>query len=226
MSVPLKNSSLATWSTNFFTRGSATPSVFGLTTTQMTAYEPLHEAFLAAYQAAAEPESRSTVLVTARNTAKANLLPMARELYGFVQSNTSVTAENRSLIGVKNRAEPSPVPAPTVSPAIDFLQIVGRTVTARVHDDETPRRAKPPGVKGATIFSHVGPTPPADIAAWKFEGSTTKSTFNVVFPSDTPAGAVIWLTALWFNNKSQNGPACEPVSTYLAGGAVTLNQAA
>jgi hypothetical protein len=226
MAIPRKDSLLVTWSTNFNALGTASPTTYGLTAPQMAAYTPLHTAFVTAYQAAAVPGTRSTALVTARNQAKADLLEYARELYGFVQVNTSVSAEDKDMIGVKNRASPSPIGPPEESPAIDVDGVVGRTVRCRIHNGDALKRGKPIGVKGSTVFSYVGATPPGDLGAWKFQGSTNKGSFEIVFDDTVPAGSQVWLTAFWFNEKSQNGPACTPITTYLAGGSVSLGLAA
>jgi hypothetical protein len=63
----------------------------------------------------------------------------------------------------------------------------------------------------------VGATAAADISAWKFEGNTGRTNVEVVFPSTVAAGAVVWLTAFWFNGRKQSGPACAPVSTNVQG---------
>ena len=34
-------------------------------------------------------------------------------------------------------------------------------------------------------------------------------------PADTAAGAKVWLTAFYFNERKQNGPACAPVGAVI-----------
>ena len=88
-----------------------------------------------------------------------------------------------------------------------------------LHDALNPtRRGKPLGVAGASVFSFVGPTAPAELAAWKFEGNTTRTRVDVLFPADTPPGSKIWVCAFWFNPRAQAGPTSAPVSTNLPGG--------
>jgi len=223
MAIPLKDSALAAWSTNFDTRITATPTVFGLVAAQATAYGVLHDAFIAAYNAASVIGARSKSLVTAKATAKAALMPYARELYGFVQASLTVTDADKDLLGVTvKNTDPAPIPAPIVSPDIDFISVLGRVAKIRIHDAASSNRRKPAGVKGATVFSYVGTTPPEDIRAWKFEGSTTKDVIDVSFPDSVAPGALVWLTAFWFNNRSLSGPACNPVSTHLQFGGVSM----
>ena len=112
---------------------------------------------------------------------------------------------------------------PEHAPDVDFVSVIGRTVKIRLHDSQSPsRRGKPPHIDGASVFSHVGDAPPASISDWKFEGSTTRTVAEINFDSSTPPGAKVWVTAFWFNPRSQSGPACDPVSTHLQGGGVTI----
>ncbi len=66
-------------------------------------------------------------------------------------------------------------------------------------------------MKGATIFSYVGATPPTDASAYKFEGNTALTTFDVTFPDTVVPGSAVWITAMWFNTRAQSGPAAQPV---------------
>jgi hypothetical protein len=227
MPVPVKDSDLAAWTTNFSTRITATPAAFSLTSAQATAYATLSTAFIAAYAAANTPGSRSRSLVAAKDSAKEALLDSpggARELYGFVQDSKSVTDANKELLNVLVRkTEPTPIPPPAIAPGIMVLSAEGRKLTIRLFDPATPnRRARPFGVSGMSVFSFVGPTPPVDINAWKFEGNTSRTTVEVTFPESVPNWSTVWTTAFYFNNRKQSGPAAEPVSAALPGGGVSM----
>src|SRR5438067_1011799 len=103
------------------------------------------------------------------------------------------------------------------------LSVFAWTVRIRLYDiASVAMRGKPPGVNGAAVFSHVGETAPTDIGAWQFQGNTGKTNMDVVFPNTIAPGAKVWLTAFWFNGRKQSGPACNPVSTNLQGGSVSM----
>jgi hypothetical protein len=225
MAIPTKDTLLLNWSTNFNTRGTATPTTLGLTAAQMTAYTPLHDGFVAAYNAMNILGARSKSLVSAKNTAKAALLVYARQLYGFVQANADVSNADKDLLGVTVRAQPSPIPAPIDAPQMDIVSVVGRTVSVRLHSATTQgKRGKPAGVKGAAVFSYVGATPPTDPSVYKFEGTTTRTTFDIVFPDSAEPGTTVWVTAMWFNERAQSGPACTPMSTVIQYGMSQMQQ--
>lgn len=227
MAVPTIDSLLLNWSTNFNTRATASPTTFGLTAAQMTAYTPVHDAFVTAYNAASAPGARSKSLTTAKEQAKVNLLAAARPLYGLVQANPAVSAANKDLIGVTVRAVPAPIPPPADAPALDVVSVTGRTVRIRLHDSTTAsRRGKPPYVAGATVMSFVGAAPPADPGAWKFEGNTTRTSVDVLFPDSVAPGAQVWLCAMWYNERAQSGPSCAPVAANLQFGSAAAAAAA
>ena len=54
-------------------------------------------------------------------------------------------------------------------------------------------------------------TYPENTAVYKYEGSTSKTTTDVLFNEDIAPGTKVWLTAFFFNERKQNGPACTPV---------------
>ena len=221
--LPTREADLVTWSTNFSTKITAAPTTYGLVAGQATTYAGLHDDFVAAYLLANAPATRSPTNIIAKDEAKRLLKANARVLAAVVQAWPSITDELRSELGLTvPDATISSIPAPTDSPKMDIISAVVRTVTIRLHDINNPtRRGRPDGVAGASVFSAVGTTPPVEIAAWKFEGSTSRTTdISIEFDASVPSGATVWLCAFWFNSKMESGPACAPVSTNLPGGAV------
>jgi len=223
MAVPKKDSDLVNYSTNFNTLGVAHPTDFGLTAAQMTAYTPLHTAWINAYTACNVEGGKNPSLVAAKNSAKAALLPYARQLYAVVQSSLTVTDANKRLIGVTIRkTTPTPTPPPADSPKLSILSVVGRTVRCQVEDRAFPGTKRKPGnALGVTILSFAGATPPAaGDPNWKLEGQTGKTIFDVQFANDITPGTPCWVTALWYNRRGAYSPACEPLQTYLQIGPV------
>jgi hypothetical protein len=219
--LPARDAELVTWSTNFNTRVTAAPTTYGLTAAQATAYDALHDAFVAAYNAASSDAGNSTSAIITKDDARAALKANARMLARIVQATPTVTNTQKSDLGLTVRdADPSPIPPPDAAPGLDVVSVSGNTVRIRLHDTANPtRRGRPDGVAGAAVFSYVGAAAPSDPGAWKFEGNTVKTTVDVVFPGATAPGAKVWFTAFWFNPRAQSGPACAPVGTNIQGGA-------
>jgi hypothetical protein len=212
--LPNKDAALLAWSLNFSAKITATPTAYGLTAPQATAYATLHTNYATAL-AACDPGERSKSLVAAKNAARAALKSSARLLALLVQGTASVTDAQKLELGLTVRAMPSPIPPPAYAPALDVVSVSGRTVRIRLHDStDAARRGKPAGVNGATVLSFVGTTPPDGVdGGWKFEGNTGRTIVDVVFPETVAAGAKVWLAAFWFNGSKQSGPICAPVGT-------------
>jgi hypothetical protein len=221
MAVPTLDAPLAEWSTNFNTLGVASPTTYALTAAQMTQYTGLHTTWISAYNAAKADGSRSRALVMAKNDAKADLLPYARQLYSFIQASEAVTNENKTAIGVTVRkTEPTPMPPPAFAPQIVVESVIGRTAKVRLADATAPaKRRRPVNAEGATILSAYGATPPpAGDSGWKIEGQTGRTTFSIEFGHEVGSTTPCWITAVWYNRRGEYSPATTPVQCYLQGG--------
>ncbi len=207
---------------NFSTLITATPVPLGLTAAQATAFAALNTAFAAAYATAINPVTRTKVTVAAKDAARALLVANTRLLANIVYSTAGVTNAQKLSLGLRLKAPPTPVPQPGSAPLVDFISTVARTVKVRVHDGAPPKRAKPAGVKSATVFSFVGPTAPPSVDGWKYEGVSNKSVFDIVFPDTVANGALIWVAAVWNNAKNQSGPPSDPVSINIPGGGMSM----
>jgi len=224
--LPTRESELVTFSTNFNAKLAAGAATYGLSNTQASGYTVLHDAFAAAYQTANNPDTRSPSNIAAKNTAKENLIDGPggiRELAAIVQAFPAITAEQLTELGLTVRdREPTPIPPPTVSPEMDFVPTGTRTIRIRLHNETVLNRRKPEGVKGATVFYHVGAAAPAELKDWTFHESTTRTVLDVNLPAEIAAGSQVWFTAFWFNPRSQSGPATTPVSTFVQYGGLSM----
>jgi hypothetical protein len=221
MAIPTTDAALVDWSTNADTRLTASPATYGTTAAIATAYHAVHQPFVDAYGdvvAARESGTRSSSLCAIKDAAKSALLAFARPLYKQIQANNSgVTAAAKIELGiVVPDVLPSPVPPPAMAPALSVVRVDGRLVRIRLADPAHPtRRRLPAGVNGATVMSFVGATPPADPFACRYEGSTSRSEVDVLFPETVAPGTQVWLVAFFFNARKQNGPACAPVGAVI-----------
>jgi hypothetical protein len=219
--IPSREADIVTWSVNFNTKITATPTAYGLTAAQASAYAAKHTTFVAAHQTARDPDTRSPAAIVGKDVAKTALVAEARKLARIVQAEPSVTPQQKAELGLTVRdVEPTPVPPPSSPPDLDLVSAVVRTVRLRLeHSGSTSRRGKPYGVAGAAVYSFVGAEPPSKLADWKFEGNTTRTVVQVLFDPEVAPGAKVWITACWFNPRMQNGPASSPLSTHIPGGA-------
>lgn len=220
--VPAKDGELLVWVNGFSSKITATPTAYGLVATQCTALAALVAPFAAAQAAAADLGTRTRAKVAARDAAKKPMVAMVRDLARIINAFPGITNEKRIELGLNPRSGTiTPVGVPTESPVMQVLQTnEGRILKVRLSGQDTTRRGKPANCSGASIFSYVSPNgqPPADISLYKFEGSTSRTIFDLEVPPTVPGGSQIFLVSFWFNNKMQSGPACNPVGAFVGGG--------
>lgn len=214
---PKKEAELVTWSDNFSALISATPTTFGLTALQATAYGALNATWLNAFDTATKPSTNSKSNIIAKNQAKQDLLygpGGARELVDIVQAFPGTTNAMRGDLGLRIPASnPAPIPVPTEPPLLSILSTSGRGLEIRLRDKENPdRRGKPVGVQGATVLYYVGENTPADPSQWMFLLNESRTLFDADIPPVVAAGQKVWITAFWFNNRKQSGPVASPES--------------
>jgi hypothetical protein len=215
---PASDGGLRSFAQNMSTKVSAAPTTYGLQTTDATALATATGDFSTALNAC-DPAIRTKAAVVLKNTKKTALKNLIKQLALKVQGTPTVTDAQKAEIGLAIPSARTPVPPPAFPPAVDVVAVNGRTITLRIHDSQESRRGKPAFVSGAIIFSFVGTEAPADPAAWKGEGITTKTGFQIQFPGTVPAGSQVWITAQWFNDKAETGPGSAPITTFLQGGA-------
>ena len=221
--LPKREADLLQWAANMSERLNAGAAGYGIAPDQAAAFEALFIDFRGAWQTANEPITRTPAAVQSKNTAKDALVRGVggiRELVGIVQKFPGTTDTQRVELGITVRdAAPTPIPPPRAAPGLAVVAAAGRVVKVRLHDVDSPgSRARPAGVKGATVFSFVGEAPPEGIDRWKYHGSTTKTVVDVEFPAGVPNGSTVWLAAYWTNPRLEAGPLCRPVSAIVPGG--------
>lgn len=223
--IPTKDADLVTWSKNFLDRLGNDPPNYGLTQEQKVKFQAVQSAYAAAFETANDSITRSPANIQKKNTARKALVAKTRELVDICQAWPEMTDDKRKELQISLRDNtPTPVPVPSTAPVIDISRVDGLTIKMRLHNGDSTRRAKPAGVKGATLFSYVGDTPPVSLSDWTFEGSVTRTITQLTMPGSVAAGSKVWLTAFWFNTRSESGPATPPISTHVGFGG--LSQAA
>lgn len=219
---PTRENDLLEWSDNFSALITATPTIYGLTAAQASAFDALNSAWRSAYETANRPTTNSQASTIAKNQAKLEMLRGtngAWELVDIVQNFPGTTDAMRGDLGLRLKNPPTPIPAPANAPVLAIVATLNRVVKMTLRDSkEQNRRGKPEGVDGATIVYHVGPSAPLDPSQWVFAMNTSKTTVDVDLPAGVPANSQVWFTAMWFNQRKQTSPPATPQSTVIGGG--------
>ncbi|HLL91179.1 MAG TPA: hypothetical protein VK324_17915 [Tepidisphaeraceae bacterium] len=88
---------------------SSTPTAFGLTAAQATAYALLSDDYINCYDATVDPKTRTKSKTQAKTDAKIALRAMASDLAKIVGGTSTVTNEQRLDLGLSVRATPTAV---------------------------------------------------------------------------------------------------------------------
>ena len=202
----MSDADLVIWSTSFSKTLAATPEVFNVTAQQAAVMSDLSAQFEAAVAVWREPASRTPVASANKSAIRAKLLGRASYLVNSINSNPDTTDAQRTQLDIRGRKKGSPIDRPRVAPLVDVASVDGRVATVVLHATEGGRRGKPAGAAGANVFSFVGDEPPADFNDWLFEGMLTKTRFELNFEQSAGSNTA-WVTANWYNEKGQTGPA-------------------
>ena len=220
--LPRTEPELLGWGNRFSARIQQVPDDLGITTAMAIQHAALNASWAEAYETANNRLTRSPVNIELKNAAKNAMVASARELVRMIQAYPPVTDAVRLELGITVRdADPQPSPPVTSSPLVDVLGTTGWTMVVRLGDRANPTsRGRPAMTSGASVLTFVGETAPADLAQWCFMGNFRKTQVAVEFPTTVAPGAKVWVTAFWYNKRSEGGPAAAPQSTNLPGGGV------
>ena len=197
---------LLMWATSFSGALVASPEVYHVSAPEAASVSELTGQFETTLTVWRDPASRTPVASAKKSAARAKLLARAKHLVNSINSNPDTTDAQRRELGISARKRPTPIACPSVAPLIDVTSVAGRVATITLHATEGGRRGKLPGAAGASVFTYVGDEPPADFAGWAFEGMLTKTRFELNF--ELAGGSnTAWVTANWYNEKGQTGPA-------------------
>ena len=217
--IPRTDADLLAFAQHYSTLITTAPTSYGLTTTIATTLAGKVTSYQTAFAAAVGASTRGPSTIFAKDQARRDLVAYIRTTAKQIQGTITVTDQQRQDLGLTVPAQPSPIPPPAFKPTIDIVSVSGNTVTIRIHSDGGgPRRGRPPGVDGISIWSAVGAAAPTVEADWNNQGITTRTVVDITFPSTVTPGSKVWFTAFYFNPRKQNGPAADPVGTNIAGG--------
>jgi hypothetical protein len=218
--LPLKDEGLQTFCNAFQSTITAAPVSWGLSAGDLAALDSANSTYNDAMGTVAEGSTRTPVAVATKRAAKKNLITLMRNLYKKVLAANLTDAQLEALNLPIRDTEPSPIAKPTKKPAIGIKSRDENIVTIDIFDPTDPnRRAKPEGVDSIAVFTAVAEEAPNTDDAWKFMGTSTRTTVALEFPTTLEPGSKIWITAIYQNPRGQEGPPATPVSTYLPGGA-------
>lgn len=181
--IPPTDAGFGSWLTNFSALLTASPATYGLVSGDAVLVAAQEAAYTAALAAATDPGTRTPVTVSAKDAAKASALAVVRPYAVAISLNAGVADEDKTDIGVTVRKTvPTPIPAPTATPALSFVSAVPLNVTLQARNVATPTsKAKPFGSIGVEVWDSVGTVAATDPAQLDYRFTASKIPFVRVF---------------------------------------------
>lgn len=205
--IPTRDAPLGDWATNFSNLLTASPATYGLTAGDATTVASAVDAYTTALATATAPETRTPPAIAAKNEARADMLAIVQPRAVLISSNASVSAENKTAIGVTVRSSVrTPVVAPSVAPLLSVDSVNTNTVSLRYANAETPTsKAAPRGCAGCDIVGVYGTSPTPDVSNAQPLAALTKSPGVISTSGHTGETLTIW--ARWRTARGVQGGA-------------------
>ena len=212
--IPDTDAEMETWATQFAAGTKANMAALGLTQAQVDAVGAGLTQWIAS----------RTAQETAKATWHTTVTAQAKTREGFEATIRSTAKTINGVPGVDNAlralahlpahdAVRTAVGVPTTKPIGRLESKTHYTVIIHFVDEETPHRtAKPAGVHGCRIYSHVGAPAPADITGYTFLALDTRTPYTDVHPA-ADAGKTVFYLLQWENTKGASGPVSDVLST-------------
>lgn len=205
--IPPKDADLVNWADNFSTLITATPALYGLTSTDASNIATPVTAYDAAYSTATNPSTRTPSTVAAKNTAKLAMLPILRTYASQIRINPGVADADKVALGLNlpNNA-PSPIPAPATVAVLTITKATPLRHELKFRDEvaSPTSRAKAPNAIGCEIFVGISTIALSDPAACKYYGTAVKVPFYVDYDV-SDAGKIATIFGRWSNRAGSAG---------------------
>jgi hypothetical protein len=217
--VPKQDDELMAWARAFREQVEPDPGRVGLSEPLVAQFSDALDRFILDYNAVFA-EGRTKGRTAAKESAKRELLVVARAAYAMVKSFHGLSAREKIDLGVHvDRNRTTPVGPPGLSPVLSVGAVRAYTVSARVSDRSIEsKRRRANGAAGAMIMSFVGAQPPpiGDVR-WTMHAQVTRAAFAVTFPATLAPGTLVWLSAAWYTRRGERSAWCDPIATHLQG---------
>lgn len=217
--IPSRNANLVAWAANFATLISASPSTYGLMTSDATTIAANNAALQAAWALISSPSTKTAASVSAFNTEKIVALAVFRPYAQTISLNAGVSSSAKTAVGVNPRTStPIPITTPTTAPVLtaQSTSTAGTIIRYRDATASPSVKAKPYGVTQCLIFAEASTTPVTDPTLLSLAAITTKSPLTLAMGS-TNAGKTVYFAARWSTRKGLLGPWSSIISYVVAG---------
>lgn len=197
--IPTTDAGLDAWLNNFSTLITASPSAYGLLSSDAATIAAAVASWHAEYLLVSSPTTKTASTVSAKNTAKVTTLGIIRPYSQNIANNPGVSSSNKIALGLNPKTStPSPITPPASNPILTVQSAANLSMILRYRDSaaSVSVKSKPYGVKGCQIFGVASAIPITDPTKLPLLLVATKSPVTVTFPSGS-AGMQVYMAARW-----------------------------
>lgn len=214
--IPQRESLLKAFAVNFAALITATPASYGLDAGNATTIQDAVDDFVAAYDLANDPTTRTATTVANKDATRVFMLQVIRPFAQQIRNNAGVSNELKVGLGLTIRdTVPTPVAAPVTQPLLSIIAATPLSHTIRFADAATPdKRSKPSGAKFLELLRFIGLTPPASYSDWPLADLATKNPVSSEFEAGD-ASKLCSYVARWVTGRGLKGPWSAVVSMHV-----------
>lgn len=215
--IPSDDAGALQWMQAFSGGITATPAVYGLSTSDAATIAASVDAFAGALAVATAPATRTKVTVAAKDTARNAAEQICRQFAMLIKFNDGVSDADKIAIGVRPvNPDRDPIEVPETSPLLNIIAATPGAQTLRYADTFTPDSgAKPFGAANLQLFVAVADAEVTDPAQASFYAAATKNPVGVEFDA-ADDGKVATYFARWASRRGEVGPWSLPISMRIA----------
>jgi len=205
--IPTTDAELGDWLAHFVAPIVANPGAYGLSAADAATLQADQTAWTRDYPAHTQAETTSRAARQTKQETRAKVETDVRASVKKINATPAVTDAQRSTLGLKPHAAVRIAVAQPATRPIGRLEATGHaTLTIHFTDAATPAlKAKPHGIHGCEVWSHVGDPAPADPSGFAFIALDTRTPYVDEHPS-ADAGKSVQYMLRWQNTKGEHGP--------------------
>lgn len=215
--IPAAEGKFTAWASNFVSTLEGDPTTYGLTPEVVAELKDQNSKWDNDYATAVTKRDSAQAATVAKKLTRNEFEEMIRELAKQIQSNPTISEENRRDAGLPvHKSSRTPVSVPTSSPVarVDKFEPLAHVISF-VDCDTPTRRGRPTGVTGCHIYVAVADSAPADPSDYRFVVQSTRSTARIQFTAEDGGKNAHYLLR-WINTRGELGPWSTVLSSTIA----------
>jgi hypothetical protein len=215
--IPSEDSGFRDWATVFASHLTGNPPAYLLSPAQALSVQSAVDDFVAKYQIAIDPATRTKANIIAKDDARSIAETLCRQYAMIIKETPGISDEDKVNAGVRPpNPSKQPIDCPQTSPIVTIIGNTPGSQTLQYRDPTEPlSRARPFGASELQMFLAISETENAPLSQAKFIGKFTRNPISVEF-TEADNGKFATYYGRWASVRGETGPWSLPVSMAIA----------